>query len=91
MPPLREGHNRRSIRLKGYDYSQDGAYFVTICTHDETCLFDDPDLRRIVAECWLAIPDHFPFIELDCWVIMPNHLHGILTIRRGTARRAPTS
>ncbi len=81
-------HHRRSIRLKEYDYSQPGAYFVTICTHDRACLFGgvvDGEMRlnefgEMVHECWQAIPDHFPHAMLDEFVIMPNHVHGIISI-----------
>jgi REP element-mobilizing transposase RayT len=85
-------HDRRSVRLEGYDYSQDGAYFVTICTRDRALLFENEEVRAIVEQCWLGIPDHFPTVQLDEWVIMPNHLHGIVVIVdcRGTACRAPT-
>jgi REP element-mobilizing transposase RayT len=80
--------HRRSIRLKGYDYTQPGAYFVTICTQDRACLFGevvDGQMRlnefgEIVRECWLAIPDHFSHTVLDEFVIMPNHVHGIISI-----------
>ena len=79
---------RRSIRLKGYDYSQPGAYFVTICTHERRCLFGDVvdgemrlnELGKIARQCWLAIPEHFPHARLDEFVIMPNHVHGIIWI-----------
>jgi REP element-mobilizing transposase RayT len=87
-------HHRRSIRLRGYDYSQAGAYFVTICTHNHMLFFEDDRIRGIAEQCWLEIPRHFQDIELDEWVVMPNHLHGIIIItdaRRGTACRAPTS
>ncbi|HLE53549.1 MAG TPA: transposase [Anaerolineales bacterium] len=81
-------HHRRSIRLKGYDYAQPGAYFVTICTQRREALFGvilDGEMRinrcgEIVKECWLAIPDHFPQVELDAFVVMPNHIHGIIVI-----------
>ena len=73
-------HHRQSIRLKGYDYTQANAYFVTVCTRDRECLFDDPVLRRITEECWLYLPCHFPNVVLDEWVLMPNHFHGILVL-----------
>ncbi|NOX38685.1 MAG: hypothetical protein GXO78_14235 [Calditrichaeota bacterium] len=81
-------HHRRSIRLKGYDYSQPGAYFITICTHDRQWLFGHivngkmklNALGKIAHQCWLAIPDHFPRTRLDEFVIMPNHVHGIIWI-----------
>ena len=97
-----EIHHRRSIRLRGYDYAQPGAYFVTICTHGRECLFGEivnGEMRlnlygRIVEECWQTIPHHFDGVKLDEFVVMPNHVHGILNIveqRRGTACRAPTT
>lgn len=82
-------HHRRSIRLKGYDYTQAGAYFLTLCTKDRTCLFGDivdglmvlNVAGRVVDEYWKAIPSHFPQVELDTFVVMPNHIHGVLRIR----------
>jgi REP element-mobilizing transposase RayT len=81
-------HHRRSIRLKGYDYSQAGAYFVTICTHNRECLFGKindgtmflNEMGEIAKQCWLEIPNHFPNVTLDEFVIMPNHIHGIIII-----------
>ena len=81
-------HHRRSIRLQGYDYSQAGAYFVTICTHNRECLFGEimdgkmvlNDAGRMVEQCWRDIPSHFPHVELDTFVVMPNHVHGILCV-----------
>jgi REP element-mobilizing transposase RayT len=80
---------RRSIRLKNYDYSQQGAYFVTICTQYRQCLWGQikqdqillNNLGSVALQCWLEIPTHFPSVELDVFVIMPNHLHGILWIK----------
>lgn len=79
---------RRSIRLKGYDYSQKGAYFVTICTHNRRCLFGKitdgkvglSKLGQTVAKCWSQIPEHFHNVELDVSVVMPNHLHRIIIL-----------
>jgi putative transposase len=85
---------RRSIRLKGYDYSQPGGYFVTICTRDRMLFFDNKNILKIAETCWLEIPDHFPNVELDQWVIMPNHIHGIIFILdagRGVQLNAPTT
>ena len=81
-------HHRRSIRLKGYDYSRPGAYFATICTHNRQCLFGriaDGQMALnnaglTAVQCWQAIPDHFPHVQLDAFVVMPNHVHGILFI-----------
>ena len=92
-------HHRRSIRLKGRDYSQPGAYFVTICTRDRACLFGDVvngEMRlngsgETARRCWEDIPDHFPLVELDAFVIMPNHVHGIIVVPgRGEKSFAPT-
>ena len=90
-----EKHHRRSIRLKGYDYGQAGAYYVTICTHERRMLFGDinngemhlNDLGQVAQWIWNALPEYFPTIELDQFVVMPNHLHGIL-INRGTGKHA---
>ncbi len=81
-------HHRRSIRLKEHDYTQPGAYFITICTKHRQCLFGDivmgemqlNNLGKIAFNCWQEIPKHFSHIELDTFVVMPNHLHGILLI-----------
>jgi len=88
-------HHRRSIRLKGYDYSSPGAYFITICTHQRDCLFGEiadgtmqlNQLGQIVSASWQRLPDHFSTVELDAFVVMPNHIHGILVLtdRRGAA------
>ena len=75
-----ERQRRRSIRLRGWDYSRPGAYFVTICTHNGEGLFEDPVLRRVVETMWQRIPRHFPYVQLDEFVVMPNHVHGIIWI-----------
>ena len=83
-----ERHHRRSIRLKGYDYTRPGAYFVTICTHDRKCLFGhvvDGQMRlnafgKIVEWTWHDLPNHVDHIVLDAFVVMPNHVHGIIII-----------
>jgi REP element-mobilizing transposase RayT len=80
--------SRRSIRLKRYDYSHPGAYFITICTHNRECLFGKinngkmflNDIGEIAKQCWLEIPHHFPNVSLDEFVIMPNHIHGIIIL-----------
>ena len=87
-------HQRRSIRLKGYDYTREGAYFVTICTHDRECLWGEiadsemklNDFGEITREQWLHTASVRPNTRLDSLVIMPNHLQGIIIItdpRRG--------
>ena len=87
-----EEHHRRSLRLPNYDYTQSGAYFVTICTWNRECLLGEivagemrlNEYGHIVVECWLAIPQHFPRVELDAFVVMPNHIHGIIMIAGAT-------
>ncbi len=92
-------HNRRSIRLKGYDYTQPGGYFITMVTFQRECLFGDisdgkmklSTWGHMADECWRAIPDHFPHVDLGTYVIMPNHVHGIIIIHgRDTKFRVPT-
>ena len=81
-------HHRRSVRLKGYDYSRPGAYFVTLCTHDRESLFGEicnglTHLNRmglIVQRTWFDLPHHYPHVVLDAMVIMPNHLHGVIVL-----------
>ena len=91
-----EIHRRRSIRLKGYDYSWAGAYCITLCTHGRECLFGEianqemqvNEAGRIVVDEWLKTPIIRAEIELDEWVVMPNHLHGIIVITdAGTTNR----
>jgi REP element-mobilizing transposase RayT len=80
--------HRRSTRLKGYDYTQPGAYFVTICTYQREPLFGQvitgqvelSEYGQIVQGEWLKSPAIREEIELDQFVIMPNHLHGIVNI-----------
>jgi REP element-mobilizing transposase RayT len=81
-------HHRRSIRLKGYDYSQAGLYFVTICVQNRECVFGKiadnemilNDVGRVAQQCWLEIPQHFPHAILHEYVVMPNHIHGIVEL-----------
>lgn len=84
-------HHRKSIRLRGYDYSQDGAYFVTIVTFGRACLFGEiingemvlNETGKIIQNWWDDIPIHFPAVETGAFVIMPNHIHGIIIITAG--------
>ena len=82
----RKQPDRRSHRLPEYDYSQPGAYFVTILVKDRQCIFGeifDGDVHlsaegKIVEQIWKQIPQHHENVELDVFVVMPNHLHGII-------------
>jgi REP element-mobilizing transposase RayT len=81
-------HHRRSIRLPGYDYSNPGAYFVTICSWQKECIFGEivngvirlNEYGVVVNKFINNIPDRFVDTELDCSVIMPNHVHAIFII-----------
>jgi REP element-mobilizing transposase RayT len=83
-----EIHHRRSIRLKGYDYSRSGAYFVTIVTQGRASLFGHIEngemilngAGRMIIKWWNELPDKFPQITLDAFIVMPNHFHGIIII-----------
>jgi len=96
---IRNGYNfsmknksphRSSLRLPEYDYSQEGAYFVTIVTQGRQCLFGEVvngEMRLnpaglMVEQVWKEIPAHFPHVELGEFVLMPNHIHGIIMITR---------
>jgi len=86
--PLRVPHRRRSLRLRGFDYSREGIYFVTICVRVGDHVFGDVREGKVrlniagtaAANCWLRIPVHFPNVSLDEFIVMPNHVHGILAI-----------
>jgi REP element-mobilizing transposase RayT len=73
---------RRSLRLKDYDYTQEGAYFVTICTHGHKCLFG-----QIVHDEWTRTAIARPNVAIDAFIVMPNHLHGIIIINEYNIRR----
>src|ERR1700689_2980832 len=86
------GH-RRTIRLKGRDYSCPGTYFVTVCTAGRTCLLgriekggmQENVLGRLARTHWLNLPSEFTSVELDAFVVMPNHVHGIIHLHRRVA------
>ena len=93
-------HHRHSIRLKGYDYSQEGMYFITICVQNHRCLLGRiingemilNKYGQIVYNEWKRTPDVRPNIQLDAFVVMPNHIHGIIVItndRRGVSHTPP--
>ena len=81
-------HQRHSLRLQGYDYAREGAYFVTVCLRDRACLFGDisdgkmilNDAGRMVQAVLDDIPSHYAGIDTDAFTIMPNHIHTIIVI-----------
>ncbi len=93
MTDNQKHHHRKSIRLKGYDYSKEGLYFITVCTHNRECLFGEVvndemilnDAGIIAEKFWLDIPKHFPNAVLHEHTIMPNHVHGIIELQSGQA------
>ena len=92
-------HHRRSIRLKEFDYTQPGIYFITICTYQRKStlgnIIDDQmalsEFGKIIVSEWLFLPVRFPHISLDQWVVMPNHLHGIIQINYVQKNVSPIS
>ena len=84
-------HHRKSIRLKGYDYSRAGLYFITICVKDRECLFGEivdgkmilNDAGKLVENEWLNIIVRFPNVQLHQHIVMPNHFHTIMEITVG--------
>jgi putative transposase len=81
-------HHRRSIRLAGYDYSQCGYYFITVCTQRRLCLFGEiekgrmilNDAGKMISRWWNELKNKYANIEIDEYVVMPNHCHGIINI-----------
>lgn len=94
--------SRRSLRLRSFDYSSAGAYFVTICTQAREPLFGTVEEDRVrhtpvgdmVAAAWREIPARHPAVAVDQFVVMPDHLHGILILTledRATSARESSS
>ena len=91
-------HHRHSIRLKEYDYSKEGMYFITICTKERECMLseivgaDDPvcprltTIGKMVNECWYKMNQIYESVTIHDYIIMPNHLHGIIEIQGGQSR-----
>ncbi len=87
-------HHRHSIRLQGYDYTQSGAYFVTIIAWQRECLFGeivDGEMQlnqfgKIVERAWFDLPKHYPHVELGTFCIMPNHVHAVILLIDGIVR-----
>ena len=96
MAPESRRRSRRSIRLRNYDYSRPGYYFVTICTANRDPLFGRIEGSQMVGNgyagivrlCWEELTIHYPYASLDAFVIMPNHVHGIVTLTDGPGTRA---
>src|SRR5687767_7268896 len=90
-------HHRRSIRLRDYDYSQAGAYFLTIRCQDRECLlgrFQNGTVLlnpagEMVVRTWQEVPDHYPGCEIDAFIPMPNHIHGIIVLQTAPVGAGP--
>jgi putative transposase len=88
---MKQIRQRKSPRLAGYDYAENGAYFVTICTHNREMLFGEVvdgemrlnDVGKVADWGWTQITTHFSQVEINCYVVMPNHVHGIIIIVNG--------
>ncbi len=91
-----EPQRRKSIRLRGYDYSLPGAYFVTINVHDRqkvlSSIVDDQvvltDLGKIVTETWINLPGHYQKIDIDEFIVMPDHLHGVIVLHENVTPKS---
>jgi REP element-mobilizing transposase RayT len=83
-----QARHRRSLRLREYDYSQPGAYFVTICVRNRECLLGEIAAEKIrlshygeiARQCWVDLPNHYAQLALDIFSVMPNHIHGIIML-----------
>jgi REP element-mobilizing transposase RayT len=88
MSLFRNKYRVETTRLQNWDYSSDGAYFITICTKDREHIFGTIELgrmkltqhRKIVEQCWYDLPNHYYNLILGEFVVMPNHVHGIMII-----------
>ena len=90
MDKFKNKYRIPSARLQSWDYGNNGAYFITICTKKRYCLFGDVkdgkmqlnEIGQLAEKYWMEIPNHFSFIKLGNFVVMPNHTHGILIINK---------
>lgn len=90
MDKFKNKYRIPSARLQNWDYGNDGAYFITICTQNRVCFFGEildgemqlNKIGQLAEKFWLEIPNHFSFVELGNFVVMPNHTHGILIINK---------
>jgi REP element-mobilizing transposase RayT len=86
-----EKHHRRAMRLKGYDYSLPGMYFVTICVRERECALGEilngnlylSEFGEIAFNFWEPVTQHFPNVIIDQFIVMPNHVHAIIHICEG--------
>lgn len=91
MTLFKNRYRIESTRLKNYDYSSDGAYFITICTKNREHFFGEiidgqltnTKQARIIKKCWLDLPNHYLNCILDKFIVMPNHVHGVIFINNG--------
>ena len=92
---FRQKYRIETTRLKGYNYSKPGNYFITVCSKNREPIFGELKNGRInlsmagkiVSECWFDLPNHYPNIILDEFIIMPNHIHGIIRIENRLNRK----
>ena len=85
---FKDKYRTETTSLKGWNYASAGFYFVTICEKNRSCVFGDicndtmvlTPLGKVAMSCWMEIPEHFLFVEMDAFCIMPNHIHGIIVI-----------
>ncbi|HSB73375.1 MAG TPA: transposase [Candidatus Methylomirabilis sp.] len=82
---------RKSLRLPGYDYGSEGAYFVTVCTKDHVPWFRDKNIAEILEETWERLPDRIPRIRRDAFVVMPDHIHFVLWMGDNTSTNPTVS
>lgn len=89
-----EQPKRKRMRLKDFDYSQDNAFFITICTHNRNLLFGavgaDSISARMIADTFYEILARYPTVHCPKYAVMPNHFHAILVIDRADMESAPT-
>jgi len=94
---VRGRQHRRRIRLRGYDYSHPGAYFLTICKHKYGSAFGEildgkmklNECGHIISACWHNLPEYHPHVTLNAFIVMPNHVHVIVVINRVDSESAP--
>lgn len=96
MSTSRRDPSRRALRLKGCDYAQPGAYFITIVTERRICFFGEVingtvrlnEAGQMIQSEWESLPGHFAGVVLDTFVVMPNHIHGIVVLNSHGGARA---